>query len=239
LNVIERYTKFIEIKEYEVNRLINIFFDLDGTLTDPKEGIIKCIQFALGELNVVSPGQEELVVFIGVPLRKMFEKILNSKKEDLIEKAVALYRQRFSEVGMFENKVYSGITEVLTTIHRTSCKLYVVTSKPRVYAERITEHFGLSKFFNQVYGPGLDGRFDNKVELIDFVLVENHLLPEETVMIGDRKEDVIAGKSNKTFALGVTYGYGRSEELLAARVDYLCHSPYDIEKGLAYLNLNK
>jgi phosphoglycolate phosphatase len=90
-----------------------------------------------------------------------------------------------------------------------------------------------------VCGPELDGRYDNKVELIDFVLTENQLLPKETVMIGDRKEDVLAGKSNKTFVLGVTYGYGSSEELLAAGVDHLCHSPYDIEKGLAYLNLNQ
>jgi phosphoglycolate phosphatase len=216
--------------------VINIFFDLDGTLTDPKEGITRCIQYALGELNVVSPGQEELVAFIGVPLRKMFERILDSNEEDLVEKAVALYRQRFSDVGMFENKVYSGISEVLTTLHKASYNLYVVTSKPRVYAERIIEHFDLNKFFNQVYGPELDGRFDNKVELIDFVLTENHLLPAETVMIGDRKEDVIAGKSNKTFTLGVTYGYGKSEELLAAGVDYLCHSPEDIDTGLANLN---
>jgi phosphoglycolate phosphatase len=222
-----------------VNRLINIFFDLDGTLTDPKEGITRCIQYALGELKVASPGQEELVAFIGVPLRKMFERILDSNEEDLIERAVALYRQRFSDVGMFENKVYTGISEVLATLHRTSCNLYVVTSKPRVYAERIIEHFGLHKYFNQVCGPELDGRYDNKVELIDFVLTENQLLPEKTVMIGDRKEDVIAGKSNKTFTMGVTYGYGGSKELLAAGVDHLCHSPYDIEKGLAYLNLNQ
>jgi len=220
-----------------MNQLVNIFFDLDGTLTDPKEGITKCIQYALGELNVASPGQTELVEFIGVPLRKMFERVLDSNEEDLIEKAVALYRQRFSDMGMFENKVYSGISEVLTTLHRASYNLYVVTSKPRVYAERIIEHFGLHKFFNHVYGPELDGRFDNKAELIDFVLTENHLLPEETVMIGDRKEDVIAGKSNKTFTLGVTYGYGSSKELLAARVDCLCHSPEDIEKGIASLHL--
>ena len=210
--------------------LTNIFFDLDGTLTDSKEGIVKCMHYALDKLNCPCPAEFEDDRFIGPPLRVTFKKFFNTDDEILIEKAVSLYRERFSTIGLFENKVYSGIPEMLSSLHKKSFKLYVVTSKAKIYADRIIEHFQLSTWFNDVYGSDLGGRFDNKADLITFILNNRKLRVEETVMIGDKKEDIMAGKANRTRTIGVTYGYGTKGEISDAAPDYICGSPSEIQK---------
>jgi phosphoglycolate phosphatase len=208
----------------------NIFFDLDGTLTDSKEGIIKCYQYALGKLNYAYQSEILENSVIGPPLRVTFRRFLNTNDEALIENAVAIYRERFSTIGLFENKVYPGIPEMLSSLHKKSFKLYVVTSKAKIYADRIIEHFQLSTWFNDVYGSDLGGRFDNKADLITFILNNRKLRVEETVMIGDKKEDIMAGKANRTRTIGVTYGYGTKGEISDAAPDYICGSPSEIQK---------
>jgi phosphoglycolate phosphatase len=210
--------------------LTNIFFDLDGTLTDSKEGIVKCMHYALDKLNCPCPAEFEDDRFIGPPLRVTFKKFFNTDDEILIEKAVSLYRERFSTIGLFENKVYPGIPEMLSSLHKKSFKLYVVTSKAKIYADRIIGHFQLSTWFNDVYGSDLGGRFDNKADLITFILNNRKLRVEETVMIGDKKEDIMAGKANRTRTIGVTYGYGTKGEISDAAPDYICGSPQEIQK---------
>jgi phosphoglycolate phosphatase len=210
--------------------LTNIFFDLDGTLTDSKEGIVKCMHYALDKLNCPCPAEFEDDRFIGPPLRVTFKKFFNTDDEILIEKAVSLYRERFSTIGLFENKVYPGIPEMLSSLHKKLFKLYVVTSKAKIYADRIIGHFQLSTWFNDVYGSDLGGRFDNKADLITFILNNRKLRVEETVMIGDKKEDIMAGKANRTRTIGVTYGYGTKGEISDAAPDYICGSPQEIQK---------
>ena len=210
--------------------LTNVLFDLDGTLTDSKDGIIKCMHYALDKLDCKYPAEFEDDSFIGPPLRITFKKLFNTNDEALIEKAVALYRERFSTVGLFENKVYPGIPEMLSSLHKKSFKLYVVTSKAKIYADRIIDHFQLSPWFNDVYGSELGGRFDNKADLITFILNNRKLRVEETVMIGDKKEDIMAGKANRTKTIGVTYGYGSLQEISDTAPDYICGSPAEIEK---------
>ena len=209
---------------------LNVFFDLDGTLTDPKKGITRCIQYALEKLGRPLSYESDLTRFIGPPLRSSFAKLLSSDNEDLIEKAVGYYRERFTDTGLFENHLYPGITRLLAFLQRNSFKLYVVTSKPEIFAKRIVRHFSLDQYFQAVFGPCLDGRFDNKGELIGFVLQELSLLPEETMMIGDRSEDIVAGKLNATQTMGVTYGYGSEEEITAAAPDFVCRHPSDIRQ---------
>ena len=133
----------------------NLFFDLDGTLTDSKEGIIKCYYYALDKLDCPAPVELQNGSFIGLPLRVMFKKFLHSDDEALIERAVAIYRERFSTVGLFENKVYHGIPAMLSTLYENSHRLYVVTGKPKIYADRIIEHFQLAPYFNDIYGSEL------------------------------------------------------------------------------------
>ena len=215
--------------------LTNIFFDLDGTLTDSKEGISKCYRYAMDKLARPFPEEFGADSYIGPPIRVVFKKLLGSNDEVLIEKAVAIYRERFSKVGLFENRAYPEIPELLSALHENSLKLYIVTTKPKIYAERIIAHFQFSPWFSGIFGTELDGRFDNKADLIEFILNNRRLSAAETVMIGDKKEDIIAGKTNHLKTIGVTYGYGTLQEIKDAAPEYICNSPQEIQKLLIEL----
>jgi phosphoglycolate phosphatase len=207
---------------------LNLFFDLDGTLSDPSEGITRSVQYALERLGRPFPPKSELTQYIGPPLRWTFPKLLDTDDKDLVETAVSYYRERYEDVGLFENEVYPGIPEVLGQLHDDSYPLYVVTAKPKVYADRIIRHFELDRWFIEVYGPELDGRFDEKRELVGFILHERRLVAGRTVMIGDRASDIESGRAYGTRAIGVTYGFGTLEEITAAKPDHICHSPAEI-----------
>jgi phosphoglycolate phosphatase len=208
--------------------IVNVFFDLDGTLADPKEGITRCINYALDRLGLPNRSETDLTKFIGPPLRSAFAELLSSDDHDLIEKAVSLYRERYSEVGLFENRLYPGVVELLVSLQENEHRLCVVTSKPKIYAERIIKHFELGDCFSEVLGSELDGRFDNKTILVKTILRKFKFSPEETVMIGDRKEDIQAGRSNGTCTIGITYGYGSMEEIIESVPDHICHTPSEI-----------
>ncbi len=207
---------------------LTLFFDLDGTLSDPSEGITKSVQHALQCLGRPYPDKSELQHYIGPPLRWTFPRLLGADDSDLVETAIGYYRERYETVGLFENEVYPGVPELLQQLRNDGYPLYVVTSKPTVYADRIIRHFGLDHFFIDVYGPELDGRFDEKSELVAFVLRERTLAPRRTIMIGDRARDVESGRTNGTRTVGVTYGFGSLEEITAARPDEICHRPGEI-----------
>jgi phosphoglycolate phosphatase len=209
-----------------------LFFDLDGTLTDPKEGITRCLQYALEQLGRAFPPQAELVQYIGPPLRWTFPRLLTTDDPALIDAAVEHYRKRYADVGMFENELYPGIPELLKILRDEGFRLFVVTSKPTVYAERIVDHFGLTGYFEAVYGPHLDGRFDDKHELIAHILVERSVMPADAIMIGDRASDILAGRANGTRAIAVTYGFGSIEELATAQPDRICHNTLEIRDTL-------
>lgn len=213
-------------------RRTTLFFDLDGTLTDPREGITRCLQYALEHLGRPVPPQADLVQYIGPPLRWTFPRLLGTDDTTLVEAAIEQYRQRYATVGLFENELYAGIRQLLMSLCEEDFRLFVVTSKPAVYAERIVDHFALAEHFEAVYGPDLDGRFDDKRELIAHILHERAVAPERSVMIGDRASDIAAGKTNGTRTIAVTYGFGSTEELAAANPDRMCHSPSDIRRTL-------
>jgi phosphoglycolate phosphatase len=207
---------------------MNVLFDLDGTLTDPAEGIVRCIQYSLARLQISCPPENELTRHIGPPLRELFISVCKSTDDVLIENAVAIFRERFATVGLFENRPYSEVPNMLQQLNSSSYKLFVATSKPQVFAERILQHFGLADHFEEICGNDLDGSLDDKADLLSQLLVNRSLDPKQTVMVGDRKHDVIAARRNGVVSIGVTYGYGSSEELIEAGVDYLCHSPSDV-----------
>jgi phosphoglycolate phosphatase len=212
----------------KLDSIKNILFDLDGTLTDPIEGMTRCFHYALERMSAPLPTQAELQLHIGPPLRSTFSRIMNTSDEAMIERAVSLYRERFSEVGMFENEVYDGVPEMLASLRASSKRLFVATSKVQSYTERILKHFNLSVFFEGVYGSEMNGRFDNKADLIRHILAHESLAADETLMVGDRKYDIRGAKENRCFAAGVTYGYGSAEELSEAGADCLCHAPGDV-----------
>jgi phosphoglycolate phosphatase len=209
-----------------------LLFDLDGTLTDPKLGIVESIRFALAQLKVACPGDDVLAAYIGPPLRATFATLLGTTKASRIEQAMAFYRQRFAETGLFENHVYDGVPAMLEHTGRTAAAMYVATSKPAVYTDRIVKHFGLAGHFRKVYGPELDGRYDDKAELLAHLLQAERVAPEMAVMIGDRAADVRAARANGLQSIGVLWGYGSEQELVEAGSDVVCRTPQDLAKHL-------
>jgi phosphoglycolate phosphatase len=200
-----------------------IFFDLDGTLTDPKPGITGSIQYALAKLGREVPSQDELAWCIGPPLRASFVMLLGG--EEHADRAVALYRERFGDVGLFENSVYPEIEGVLAKLSQSGLRMFVATSKPHVFARRIIDHFGLNPHFEHVFGSELDGTRVHKADLLAYALKQSGVDASRSLMIGDRSHDVLGAKANGIDAIGVTYGYGSAEELLAAGARHLCVSP--------------
>jgi len=207
-----------------------ILFDLDGTLTDPKLGITRSIQHALGSLGQDVPTQEELTWCIGPPLLGSLRKLIGSQTQ--AENALLLFRERFGETGMYENEVYPGIPAALSSLKAAGHKLFVATSKPTVYAIPILEHFQLSQNFDAIHGSELNGTRSDKSELLAWMTVREGLDPGMTVMVGDRSHDVVGGQNNGMMTLGVLYGYGTRQELLNAGADNLCNSPVDLARLL-------
>jgi phosphoglycolate phosphatase len=201
-----------------------IFFDLDGTLTDPKPGITRSIQYALQRLDYPAiPTADELTWCIGPPLRTSFVRLLGG--EQSADHAVSLYRERFSDVGLYENRVYDGIDEVLTRLGASGHRLFVATSKAHVFADRIIDHFGLRGHFERVFGAELDGTRADKSHLLQYALQQAAVDPSKTLMIGDRSHDMVGASNNGMKGIGVLYGYGSREELLAAGARQVCATP--------------
>ncbi len=203
----------------------SIFFDLDGTISDPRIGIIRCLQYSLKELSHTIPSEDQLLRFIGPPLFDSFATLLDSNDRNLIERAVELYRDRFSSQGMFENSLYPGITDALAALHHERFRLYVVTTKPTVFACRILDYFGIAEFFFAVYGSELDGTRSDKRQLIAHVLEKEQIHPTEAVMVGDREHDIKGALANGVFPIGVLWGYGSREELTEVGATVLLETP--------------
>ena len=202
-----------------------VFFDLDGTLTDPKPGITECIRHALGGLGRTPPPADELVWCIGPPLSASFATLLETTDHTLIARSLALYRERFGTVGLYENAVYPGIPEAVGAVRAAGFATFVATSKPHVYARRIVEHFGLDTLFDGVYGSEMDGTRVEKADLIAYALTEERLAPDRVLMIGDRQHDMIGARRCGVRAIGVSYGYGSEAELRAHGAEAIAHAP--------------
>ena len=188
----------------------HILWDLDGTLTDPKEGIIKCILYALEKFGVTPPIPNTLEWCIGPPLQDSFKQLVPTATKDEIDILINLYRERFATTGLYENKLYPLIVEIVADLAKTK-KQYLATSKPHLFASRIMNHFELSQYFQQVYGSELDGQRSDKTELIAYILQQEKISPDDVYMIGDRKHDIVGAKKNKVTSIGVTWGYGFRE----------------------------
>ncbi|HET9929641.1 MAG TPA: HAD hydrolase-like protein [Polyangiaceae bacterium] len=269
-----------------------LLFDLDGTLTDPREGITRCVRHALESVGAPVPNEEELARWIGPPLqdslRAHLERqtvrnslnvaengsarsdrvggvssefiseegggacrphkprlerravklvgVLGPSGEGLVARALSEYRARFATTGMFENAVYPNIPEALEDLQRQGLPLFVATSKPTPFAERIVEHFGLSRYFAGVYGSELSGERSDKGELIAHVLRAENLAPSRVSMVGDRAHDIVGARRNGVRALGVLWGYGDAAELVEAGADAIFATVRDLSLALRELH---
>ncbi len=201
----------------------SIFFDLDGTLTDPYTGIHRCIDHALRSLD--EPVRDDYRWAVGPPLRQSFAELVGDARAD---RALTIYRERYAELGWSENRPYPGTSEVLKTLSEAGHRLFVATSKPHVFARKILEHFDLLDHFEHLYGAELDGTRGDKTSLLSWALGrENNLV--DPLMIGDRRYDVEGARANGLPAWGALYGYGTREELEAAGAERLLESVTDLQ----------
>ena len=200
---------------------MHLLFDLDGTLTDTFPGITKCIQYALTCLGHSPPSAESLRWCIGPPLKSSLIALLGPLDAHRADEGMALYRERFSTAGLFENRLYSDIEHTLDELKKCGHSLGVATSKPTVFAERIIDRFGLRGYFETIDGSELDGTRSDKTLLIASILEREEIKRSSVVMIGDREHDMRGAYENGVAGLGVLWGYGTREELEDASA-YAC-----------------
>lgn len=204
------------MKEYEY-----ILFDLDGTITDPKEGITKSVAYALESFGIKVEDLDSLCKFIGPPLKDSFMKFF-SFSEEQAELAIKKYREYFSVDGLFENKVYDGIEEMLINLKRRDKHLIIATSKPDVFAKRILEHFKLIHYFDFVAGSDLEGTRVSKSDVITYAFnIASITNKDAVIMVGDREHDVFGAHANGIECISVLYGYGDRQEHIDANTDYI------------------
>lgn len=203
-----------------------LIFDLDGTLTDPYIGISRCFAYAMESLGKPFSADHDFRPYIGPPIQSIFARLCNHD-ENMQSQAIALYRERFSEIGMYENTVYDGVGEMLCRL-REYFALYLCTSKPSSYAERILAHFNLKSYFDVIYGSEMDDTRANKADLLRRLLECEGIAPGHAAMIGDRSRDIIAGKENHIATAGVLWGYGSIEELRDAGCTRWFRTPEEI-----------
>ena len=214
----------------------NILIDLDGTLTDPKLGITTCIRYAMQKLGRSLADEVDLDWCIGPPLKASLAKLLQSDNDELAEQALALYRERFSTIGLFENEVYPNVAETLEKLQQQGYRLYVATAKPTIYAEQILVHFDLAKYFKKIYGSELTGEHTDKGELITYLLAQENLDATATVMVGDREFDILGARRNGLQSIAVSYGYGTAEELAQAQPNQMVGNFSSLMTALDRLN---
>jgi phosphoglycolate phosphatase len=205
-------------------------FDLDGTLTDSRPGILRSTRYALQRLNeetgaaIAIPEESALDFMIGPPLRNTFAALVGP---DRVEALLRLYRERYTKIGLFENAVYDGVLEALEALRAAGFRLFVATSKNEGDARRILDHYRLTKFFAEIYGAQNDGGRAIKSELLGFLLARERIGadPRNVAMIGDRKFDILGAKAVDITAMGALWGYGSREELSEAGADRLIETP--------------
>ena len=202
-----------------------LFFDLDGTVSNNFQGISRCLNFALEQLGLRQLTDLEVMPFVGPPFRESLPRAFPGIDT---EAALKLYRERYATAGWLENSLYDGMAQAISTLHSQGFTIALCTSKPRVFAERIIEHFDLARYFKGVHGPELDGKFDRKTDLLAHLIEHYKTAPENALMIGDRDKDVEAALHVGAHSLGVLWGFGSRQELFEAGAKYIVTRPDEL-----------
>ena len=218
-----------------MNGFHTILFDLDGTLTDPEEGITKSVQYALRAFGIEEADRRKLQPFIGPPLMDSFQEFYGFSEQQSMA-AVEKYREYFREQGIFENIPYPGMQDMLRKLKKQGRVLAVASSKPEPFVERILEHFEMAEYFDVVVGATMDEKRSRKEEVVEETLARLAALGEtdksRMVMVGDRKFDVTGAHAFGLQAIGVTYGYAKDGELEEAGADLVVHNVEELGRAL-------
>jgi phosphoglycolate phosphatase len=190
----------------------NCIFDLDGTLSDPSEGIFRSLHFAFEAIGRHDLKDRKLEWFIGPPIVESLRKILSDGSELQVDEALKHFRTRYGTAGKFENRLYDGIPELLTKILRRAVRTYVATSKPHAFAHDVLNHFGLAGHFVDIQGHDISVPSETKAEVLGRLLDRQSIDPAKTLMVGDRHHDVNAAYKFSISCVGVLWGFGHPEE---------------------------
>ena len=205
-----------------------VLFDLDGTLTEPSLGITNSVMYAFKKFGIEIKDRSEIYKFIGPPLIDSFVEYYGFTKENAL-KAIEYYREYYSVKGIFENRLYDGIRELLRELYDDGKKIILATSKPQKFAEQILKHFSIDKYFCFVGAATMDEKRTQKDEVIEYILNECEIDTSSAVMIGDRKYDVLGAHKFGIKAIGVTFGFGSREELTQSGADFIADTPKEIK----------
>ena len=212
--------------------LKNIFFDLDGTIVDSKEGIINGFIYALKYFNIEVKNRKQLEKFIGPPLEDTFMEYYNFTKEQS-DYAIEKYREFYENSGVWETKLYTGIDKIIHKLKQNGRNVILATSKPEIFANKILEKYKIKSYFFFIAGATLDGTRNKKKDVIKYALenIKNENV-ENCIMVGDRNCDINGAKANNMKSIGVTYGFGSKAELENAGADYIAENMEELEKIL-------
>lgn len=209
-----------------------ILFDLDGTLTDPREGITKSVQYALAKMGIEEPDLAALEHFIGPPLYDEFRRCYGFD-DKAAKQAVAAYRERFSVIGWKENLLFDGVPDMLQSLHSAGKILAIASSKPKVFVEKILYYFDIAQYFAVVSGATLDGSISTKAQVVERALQLLSVSDKsKAVLVGDRKHDVEGAQLCGIDCVGVTLGFGGERELQQAGANYIVRNFMDLMQVL-------
>lgn len=202
-----------------------VFFDLDGTITEPEEGIINGVLYALSRFGITVEDRTTLYPYIGPPLRDSFRDYHGLSEEDT-EQAILYYREYYSTKGIYQNDIMPGMEQAFWILRKHGCHLYVATSKPELYAKQILEHLKLDGYFDIIAGSTFDKARDTKAAVIEYLITSiaaNQIKPavDDIIMVGDRKFDVLGAREFGIDTIGVLFGYGSKEEFDACACRYV------------------
>ena len=214
-----------------------VLLDLDGTIVDSSEGIVKSVIYALEKFGITVENPQDLLCFIGPPILESFTTFYHMNEEDG-KKAVAYYRERYKDVGVFEATVYEDVPEMIIALKEQGVDVLLATSKPEIFAKQILEHFNLAQYFSVVGGSGLDGSRGSKAKVIEYVLqsyaeqrgLELDAVMKQAVMVGDRHHDIDGAKEIGIDSIGILFGFGDREELEEAGATYVLETPMDVAR---------
>jgi len=210
-----------------------ILFDLDGTLTDAGPGILNCIEYALTDQGIELPERSDMRTFLGPPLAVTFREHFNMSDAQITQ-AIDKYRERYHDLGMFENSVYDGVPELLQSLQASGIRMATATSKPEYSATRILQHFELDQYFEFIGASSLDGSRDSKSSVIHHTLTTTgaHPTTNSMIMVGDRHHDVDGAREHGIDTIGVLWGYGDHDELSCAGATEIVHTPQELLAAL-------
>jgi len=214
-----------------------VLLDLDGTLSDSRPGIAASFRFTLGEMGHDPEVAGDLTWAVGPPIAVSIQRLLSLYGDKRVERAVEIYRARYSAVGLYDCSVFPGVLEMLAGLRATGTTMFVATSKRRDFADRVIDHLKLRGFVQSVYGALPGGGLDEKHDLLAHILAAENLPAGGPVMVGDRLHDIHAAKANGLRSIGVLWGYGGAEELSAAGADAVAGTPDGVARLVAGFGL--